>query len=59
MGIDDFFLLITAIDKRLTSRDVEYVFNAIDENGDNILSLEEFVKFFLSYDFSDLSNKAG
>lgn len=55
---DEFHKLLVSIDPRLNSLDTEYLFKQTDENGDNSLSIDEFAKFFLEYDFSDLSDKA-
>ncbi|EAS02860.3 Serine/Threonine kinase domain protein (macronuclear) [Tetrahymena thermophila SB210] len=58
LNLDEFHSLICKIDQRLTSVDTDYLFKQIDENGDGSLSIHEFTKFFLEYDFSDLTDKA-
>ncbi|KAL4448807.1 hypothetical protein ABPG74_012896 [Tetrahymena malaccensis] len=58
LNLDEFHSLICKIDQRLTSVDTDYLFKQIDENNDGTLSLHEFTKFFLEYDFSDITDKA-
>ena len=46
------------IDPRITFIESSYIFKQVDKNEDGSISMEEFKKIFVDYDFIDINDKA-